>query len=61
MTGQEYVDPYIAPNEARYVVSVNIIVTATDPDEAAMTVERMLAGVADHDVIDTFAEDVDAR
>lgn len=45
----------------RYVVSVNITITATDETEAQMLIERALAGVAEHDVVDTFAEDVDAR
>lgn len=47
--------------EARYVVSVNITVIATHEDEASTMVERMLAGVAEHDIVDVFTESVDTR
>lgn len=45
----------------RFVVSVNLIVEATSEEEAAMVVERALAGRFDNDVVDVFAEDADKR
>ena len=45
----------------RYIVSVNIIVEATTEEEAALFVERALAGSFDHNVIDVFPEDPDER
>lgn len=45
----------------RYVISVNLVIVAESEDEASTMVERALAGVAEHDIIDCFPEEVDER
>lgn len=45
----------------RFVVSLNVVVEATSEEEAAMMIDRALAGPFDCNVVDVFEEDPDQR